>query len=125
MTDLGWHDTLSPAQQEAVRILIAAAGDADGVAPVGDQVLRELSQERSAHLLAVDGDELMGYLNLTPGRDGADATAELVVSPDARRRGIGRAMVDAAVTHTGGRVRFWAHGTVPAARACLTASTVC
>lgn len=117
MTDLGWHDALSPAQQEAVRRLIAAARDADGVAPVGDQVLRELAQERCAHLLAVDGDEPVGYLNLTPGRDGTDATAELVVSPDARRRGIGRAMVDTAVAHTGGRVRFWAHGTVPAARA--------
>lgn len=117
MTDLGWHDALSPAQQEAVRRLIAAARDADGVAPVGDQVLRELAQERSEHLLAVDGDEAVGYLNLTPGRDDSDATAELVVAPDARRRGIGRAMVGAAVERTGGRVRLWAHGTVPAARA--------
>ena len=94
-----------------------AARDADGVAPVGDQVLRELAQERSEHLLAVDGDEAVGYLNLTPGRDDSDATAELVVAPDARRRGIGRAMVGAAVERTGGRVRLWAHGTVPAARA--------
>ena len=117
MIDFGWHDALSQAQQEAVRRLITAARDADGVAPVGDQVLRELAQERCAHLLAVDGDESLGYLNLAPGRDGSDATAELVVAPDARRRGIGRAMADAAVAHTGGKVRLWAHGTVPAARA--------
>ena len=117
MTDLGWHDALSPAQQDAVRSLIAAASDADGVAPVGDHVLRELAQARCEHLLATEGDKAVGYLNLTPGRDGSDATAELVVAPDARRRGIGRAMVDAAVAHTEGRVRLWAHGTVPAARA--------
>ncbi|MGI9161873.1 MAG: mycothiol synthase [Mycobacterium sp.] len=117
MTDFAWHDALSPAQQEAVRRLIAAARDADGVAPVGEQVLRELAQEGSEHLLAVDGGEAVGYLNLNPGRDGSDATAELVVAPDARRRGIGRAMVDATVAHSGGLVRLWAHGTVPAARA--------
>ena len=94
MIDFGWHDALSQAQQEAVRRLITAARDADGVAPVGDQVLRELAQERCAHLLAVDGDESVGYLNLAPGRDGSDATAELVVAPDARRRGIGRALAE-------------------------------
>jgi mycothiol synthase len=115
--ELRWHTGLSPADQEAVCGLIAQARDADGIAPVGDQVLRELAQQRTGHLIASDGDTPVGYLNLTPGRDGDDAMAELVVSPGARRRGIGTAMVAEAVARTEGRVRFWAHGTGEPARA--------
>ena len=62
----------------------------DGVAPVGDQVLRELSRHRTRHLLAVDdGASSCGYLNLTPRSEDTPPMAELVVHPDARRRGIG------------------------------------
>jgi mycothiol synthase len=64
-----------------------------------------------------DGGSVVGYLNLTPGRDGADAMGELVVEPQARRRGIATALLTAATADTDGAVRFWAHGTLPAARA--------
>jgi len=40
-----------------------------------------------------------------------------VVRPDSRRRGIGTALLRAATDRSGGRVRFWAHGTMPGARA--------
>jgi len=112
-----WHTALSPAERAAVRQLIADAADADGVAPVGDQVLRELAHQRTGHLLATGSAGPIGYLNLAPARDGGDAMAELVVAPGARRRGIGTAMVKAAIARTGGAVRFWAHGTGDAARA--------
>lgn len=120
MTDLHWKASLTPSEQDVVRELIADARDADGVAPVGDQVLRELALPRTGHLLAVDGPSTIGYLNLS-SNDGADAIAELVVRPDARRRGIGRAMAEDAVARTGGRVRFWAHGTRPPAKALAAA----
>lgn len=112
MTTEHWRSALTAGEQEAVRTLIDDAGRADGVAPVGEQVLRDLARQRSEHLI-VPGrhGEVVGYLNLTP-----DATAELVVHPGARRRGIGARLVRAALDRSAGRVRFWAHGTQPAAR---------
>lgn len=118
MTQICRRTDLSPGEQGAVRDVVAEAERQDAVAPVGEQVLRELSQQRTEHFLVREDDgRVAGYLNLAPGRDGADATAELVVRPDARRRGIGTALVHAATDASGGRVRFWAHGTLPEARA--------
>ena len=109
--------SLSADEQNAVRELVTGAELADGVAPVGEQVLRELSGQSTEHLLATDPDgSVVGYLNLTPA-----GTAELVVRPDARRRGIGTALVQAAIARGGPSTRFWAHGTLPAARAMAAA----
>jgi len=117
VTAAHWRTALSAPEQDSVRDLVAEARSADGVAPLGEQVLRELGQQRTEHLLLTgDGGVVAGYLNLTPCADG-DATAEMVVHPSARRRGIGTTLVRAAIKHSGGRVRFWAHGTQPGARA--------
>ena len=117
MTGPHWRTSLSAGDQHQVRELVDAATRADGIAPVGEQVLRELPHDRTGHLLATDGDDVVGYLNLAPGRDGAEAMGELVVHPRARRRGVGSALLGAATEHTGGRVRYWAHGTLAAAKA--------
>jgi len=111
-----WHAALTDDQQRRIRELIAAAGEHDGVAPVGEQVLRELGASRTRHLLVGEGTDVLGYLNLTAGADDAAPMAELVVAPRARRRGIGTAMIRAALDSAGGGTRFWAHGTLPAAR---------
>ena len=116
MSRLDWRPRLSGAEQQGVREIISAATTFDNTAPVGDQVLRELAHDRTHHLVAADAaGKLTGYLNLTP------EMAELVVAPDARRRGVGTALIRAALDRTAGRSRFWAHGTLAAAEATAAA----
>jgi mycothiol synthase len=123
--DLAWRTGLSDDEQSRIRELIAAAEAFDGVPPVGDQVLRELSHDRTRHLLALDGEgadrDILGYLNLAPADEEATAMAELVVHPSARRRGVGSAMARAGLTEGGDGARIWAHGNIEAARATAAA----
>jgi mycothiol synthase len=118
---IGWRTGLSEDNQRAIRELVAAAKAVDGVAPVGDQVLRELPHDRTRHLLAVDGEDVAGYLNLTPATADARAMAELVVHPAARRRGIGSAMARTGLSEGGDGARIWAHGNLEPARAAAAA----
>lgn len=121
MTAPQWRTALTPGEQHRIREIITAATEFDGVAPVGEQVLRELTQDRTDHLLAADATAgITGYLNLTPPRDGAGATSELVVHPHARRVGVGAALIRAALAKTD-KSRFWAHGTLEPARATASA----
>jgi mycothiol synthase len=112
-----WRTRLADEDQRGIRELIAAAREADGVAPVGDQVLRELPHDRTRHLVALDGDSVVGYLDLAPATDGVPAMAELVVHPQWRRRGIGSAMARTALAEGGIGTRIWAHGNLEPARA--------
>ncbi|OBJ20823.1 mycothiol synthase [Mycobacterium colombiense] len=125
MTAPDWRRTLTVEEQLGVRELVSAATESDGVAPVGEQVLRELAHDRTEHLLITNptpaGDAIVGYLNLSPPRDGETGMAELVVHPQARRRGIGSALARAALAKTGAGNRFWAHGTLESARATASA----
>lgn len=123
MTSPAWRSTLTAAEQQGVRELVSAATEFDGIAPVGEQVLRELGHDRTEHLLVTGSQPgaVVGYLNLSPPRDGGTGMAELVVHPQARRRGIGAAMGRAAAARTAGRNQFWAHGTLEPARATAAA----
>ncbi len=124
MTAPQWRAALTADEQQHVRELITAATESDAVAPVGEQVLRELAHDRTEHLLTTDasGEQVLGYLNLSAEPGDGVAMAELVVRPDARRGGIGTAMIHAALSKTDGLNRFWAHGTLDSAR--LTASAL-
>jgi mycothiol synthase len=117
VTSYSWRTGLGDEDQRVIKELIAAAKEADGVAPVGDQVLRALPHDRTRHLLALDDDTIVGYLDLAPATDEDPAMAELVVHPDSRRRGIGSAMARAALAEGGGGTRIWAHGDLEGARA--------
>ncbi|WP_406814060.1 mycothiol synthase [Mycobacterium sp. M23085] len=129
MTSPDWRRTLTLEEQQGVRELVAAATESDGVAPVGEQVLRELGHGRTEHLLITEttlgattsANAIVGYLNLSPPRDGQTGMAELVVHPRARRRGVGTMLARAALAKTGAGNRFWAHGTLEPARATASA----
>jgi mycothiol synthase len=114
---IAWRTGLAEEDQREIRALIAAAKKDDGIAPVGDQVLRELSHDRTRHLVATDADGIAGYLDLAPAAEGAPAMVELVVHPRRRRRGIGSAMARAALAEGGPATRIWAHGDLEPARA--------
>jgi mycothiol synthase len=114
---IGWRTGLAEEDQRAIRTLIAAAKKDDGIAPVGDQVLRELPHDRTRHLMALDGGDTVGYLNLAPATGEDPAMVELAVHPRWRRRGIGSAMARAALAEGGDGTRIWAHGNLDPARA--------
>jgi mycothiol synthase len=117
---IGWRSALSDDEQRKIRGLIAASKQADGVAPVGDQVLRELAHDRTKHLLAVDGDGIVGYLNLVAAGDDSPAMAEAVVIPTPG--GGYRLCVDRTGLDEGGDgARIWAHGNLDPAKSMAAA----
>lgn len=118
MTELLWRTALTEEEQRRIREVIAAADRTDGVAPVGDQVLRELPADRTRHLVALGaGGRIDGYLNLAPASDAAPPMAELVVHPDVRRRGLGTQLARTGLAEGGATARIWAHGNLEAAQA--------
>lgn len=99
-------DRLTPDQIRSVLALARAAEEADGSPPLSEQTVLRLA-DAGVHLL-IDG----GYGHVDP-----DGTAELVVAPDQRGRGLGRALARAAMAVQDGTLEVWSHGDHPAAAA--------
>ncbi|HET6968478.1 MAG TPA: mycothiol synthase [Ornithinibacter sp.] len=97
--------------------LWARAAEADGVGAVSEAFRLAVGPPRNGvvHLLRYAGDgTLVGYAQVAEAGT-VDAVAELVVDPPHRRRGHGRALLDAALAE--GTRSVWAHGLLPAAEA--------
>jgi mycothiol synthase len=116
---------LDDAQARAVAVLAEAATVADGVSPLSEHVLLHVRNGSAAdedghspaHLLAQDQGRLVGYAHLDTGEPAEGVSAEVVVHPEARRRGVGRALVAALRSAAGaGPLRLWSHGHLEAAR---------
>ena len=110
-------DTLTSSEATHVHDLQLRAVAADGVSPLSEQPLLSLTSPsgRVRHLLGYAGQQLAGYAQLDSAA-GTDASGELFVAPEARRQGVGRALVD-AVLEVAPEARLWAHGQLPAAQA--------
>lgn len=95
-----------------VRRVARAATAHEGVATLNEQAVLQLKYRglRDAELyLAHDGGEAVGFL-LRHG----EHLVDLAVHPDARRRGVGRALADAGLPD-GTRVEAWSHADHPGA----------
>ena len=123
---------LGPAQVAAILALAQACRDADGVAPLSEHGLLHVRYEvdgpRGRDLvLTVDG-EIAGYAYLDPPAadphsNASEVSGELMIGPDHRRRGLGRALAAEAAAAAGGyALRLWAHGDLPAAAALAAAA---
>jgi mycothiol synthase len=104
----------------AVLALAATAAEADGVEALSEAFRLALGSPRASvtHLVAYAGQspsaDPLGYAAVD-----SSGSAELVVDPAARRRGVGRALLRAALE--GGATGVWAHGDLPAAQALAAA----
>jgi mycothiol synthase len=106
--------------------LAAAAGRADGVGPLSEQVrlhLRYGGDPAARNLLLRLGPGLAGYAHLGLADPAEGRSGELVIHPAYRRRGLGLALARAVLSEENALpVRLWAHGDLPAA-ARLAAAT--
>lgn len=107
---------LDPSAADAVRHLLTVATQADGVMSASEDARLALADSGRNHVRAMlhDG-SLAGYAQV-----GRDATAELVVHPDQRRKGIGRMLLNEVLRL--GADRVWAHGDHPGAAALASAA---
>jgi len=114
----GWTGELSADIARQIRELLDHATATDGVAPVSEQAVLALrAPEAACHLVAVREGAVAGYVNLVAAHGEHPAMAEAAVDPRHRGRGIGAALVAAALSEGGRAARVWAHGNLPAARA--------
>jgi mycothiol synthase len=116
---------LTTAQAGEVLGLVEAARLADGVAPLSEHGMLRLSYgsaDGGRDFIVIAGGRIAGYAYLDPpsgDQEGErEVTGELVIHPDRRRHGLGRALTGELAVAADGRVlRLWAHGDLPAAAA--------
>jgi mycothiol synthase len=116
-------DGFTAAQVDEVLALVEAARLADGVAPLSEHGMLRLRYDGSdggRDFIVMTGGEIAGYAYLDPPSGGGEGevTGELVIHPEHRRQGLGRALTGELAVAAGGHVlRLWAHGDLPAAAA--------
>jgi mycothiol synthase len=98
----------------AVRTVIHAANLHDDLAPLSEHVLFNLTHPRDGsdeHVVAREGENVVGYLHVDRTDGVAGPAVELVVHPEYRRRGIATSLINTAIKRAGDpRLRLWAHG---------------
>jgi mycothiol synthase len=110
---------LDATTQVEVLKLISAASDHDGVPPVSEHVLLHLrhgGDKADTHLIAAQGNQILGYAHLDLTDQVEGPSAELVVHPQHRKAGIGQQLLKALHEASGNTLRLWSHGDLPEAR---------
>lgn len=107
--------TLTEPERRQVADLQVRAVAADGVAPLSEQTVLNLTAGGGSvrHVLLYAAERLAGYAQVEGGEDGS---AELVVDPEQRRQGWGAALLQTAL-EAEPAARVWAHGNLPGAQA--------
>ena len=114
---------LTATQVSEVLALVEAARLADGVAPLSEHGMLHLRYDSTGDFIVNADGKIAGYAYLDPPSAEGEVTGELVVHPDRRRRGLGRALAGELTATAGGHVlRLWAHGDLPAAAALARAA---
>lgn len=119
-------DHLEPAQSADVLALAVRAATHDGVRPLSEQTVLDVrrlpgspaGETTTSHLLVQSETDtprprVLAYAHVEHSEPPA---AEIVVDPDQRHAGHGRALAK-AVLERWPQTRFWAHGDLPAAKA--------
>ena len=110
---------LDPKTQERVLQLVALATDHDGVPPLAEHVLLHLRHGgdiADTHFVVEESGQLIGYAHLDLTDEIEGPSAEIVISPQFRNRGIGSSLLQALAEVAGKRLRLWSHGDLPGAK---------
>ncbi|MFM1777401.1 MAG: mycothiol acetyltransferase, partial [Actinomycetota bacterium] len=111
---------LTPELTKEITQLAFAAAAVDEMAPLSEHVLIHLhhgGDEADEHLIATDAaGKILGYLHLDQTDAVAGPVVEVVVHPDFRNQGIGRGLIELAISKSDdSRMRLWAHGELASA----------
>src|SRR5271155_748573 len=98
------HGRITEAESLAVRGLVKAAAEEDGVGPLSEHVMLHLrygGDPRARNLLLVSHGELAGYAHLDPTDPVEGPSGELVIHPAHRGHGLGLLLTRALVAEAG------------------------
>ena len=111
-------EKLDSADVARVSQLLGEATAFDGVRPLSEHAWLHLdSNESGLHVLGFLNNEFSAYAHVDTTDLVAGTSAELVVSPLARRHGLGRALVQRTLELSpDGRLRLWAHSSTAEAQ---------
>lgn len=107
-----WYDRLPQAVVEAVERVLDGVRKQDGVSALSEHAHLHMRTGGDEYLVATDGGRVIGYAQVSHGEQ---PVVELLVSPEARGRGLGSRLLHEVRQRSGDRVRIWAHGSLPAA----------
>ena len=111
--ELQHHAHLSESQSAEILQVANLSAIADGINPLSEHValhLREGGDDHDQHLTVVLDSHILGYAHLDTSDQVEGPSAEIVVSPLARKQGVGKMLVNELLRIAGENLRLWSHG---------------